>query len=1228
MWLISLLGLYSLFTIPKESSPDIDFGIISINTIYIGVNPIDIDSLITTEIEKEIKDIEWIKKLTSRSVLGVSSITAELENEADVTQVLVDIKDAVDKVDLPTEAEDPIVTELSSDNEVMFTAVLSADSSRYSMDYLKEKATKIQSQLEWKWAITTIDVEWWVDYEIEILVDKWQVETLWISISQISQTIRSFNRNQPLGNYEIGSLSYDFRINGELDSLQELLDIPLQTRDGAISLSDIAEAQITYDDERITRMGSFGNQWNTYVSLTFNKKPGENIFAASTTTKESLDAILSTEEFADIDVAYTLDLSDVIRDDYASLAKNWLTTVILVFLSMLFFVGLKESLIASITIPLAFFITFFVLNQLWLSLNFLTNFSLIVTFWIAIDTTIVVIEWAHEKMRMWYSWRSAVLLAVRDYKRPLITWTTTTCVVFLPMISLPGITWKFLAYIPITIFITLIAALFISLTVNSALYYALSKPSKKFEDNPEESTYMSEEEFALLTADRKGKQPLASHNKSWREKMLDTIGTNYSTLLGRIMRSKKTRLAGIFLPVVALIFSFVIFAPWFTLFPSGDNPNLFVTILAKEWTSTSITAQDIGKIDDVFVAIPEIETYFYSINNNQVNVTIELFKETERARGCWLFGNTKNNGKSYKNLPPEEVLKKREAGKLCMRDSFAVEEEIAQWLAYLETNGLRVETQVQAWWPPAGSAVWLKLIADSTEQLPALIQIAKEFEEKLRTIPWAKNISNSSDDTPGQFIFEFDEDKLRLLGLTPNDFSNELFATMQWVGAGALKGRYDDYDIKVLYKQFETTISPSDVQNIRVNTTAGVIRVGDVIDYTIENSISSVQREDTNLLIKVDADTEQWLTPDKVQIPFAAYAASYDFPDGIRYEQWGETSENADLIQATFVAFGIALLLIYLVLVLQFNSYMQPAIIMYSVVLWLLWANIWLRATNNPYSMAFAIGFIALTWIVVNDAIVFIDRINKNLRKWMELIHAITDAGKARVQPIILTTITTVLWLRSVAREDAFFAGLAYTIMFGLFVWSAATLFVIPAIYHDKDKLIIIFKRTIMSLIVFVLPPIAIIWLLIVFAYLFGLPLTSIVWSVWWIVVVWYVVWYIIHLFRARVRGNQTLVEKLVRVRVQKIWSSNDSMPRKQAIKRFMVKWWLLVGPIITWLVLSNIPSVSVIWTIVMSLGIAFVVIGNIISIWLSDSYETLHDRIVGTKVLQYPSPMDLSEDE
>jgi len=1141
---------------------------ISITTIYQWVNPEDIDNLITEKIEQAIKDIEWISKITSTSAVGYGSTFLEFENNADITQALVDIKDAVGKTNLPSDAKDPIVTELSSDNELMFILLLYGDENELSQMYLRDKARKLKADLDGRGSINRIDIGWTTNgsanvviwgawnsnYDVQVLADKNKLEALGLTLLQVSQTIKSWNQNQPLWNHVVGDLAYDFRIQWELKTISELEMIPVQTKNGFVYLKDIAVLEKKLQDDSIKKLWAYGLSGQNYLTLSFNKRVGQNLFKSAEEAKELLWNELKKIEYQGLQYKITYDLSEFIYEDYDDLAKNGLQTILLVFLALLLFIGFKESVIATVTLPLAFFVTFIVLKSLGLSLNFLTNFSLIITFGIAIDTTIVIIEGAHERLRQWFKPKHAILLSVRDYKLPLIAGTSTTLVVFLPLLSLPGVMGKFLAFIPITIFSTLLAALVISLTINSALYYKLSKPRKYFEDKLVNKKYMLPEDVELLESDREWKEEKPKHKKDLRGKILDNIADWYGRLLKKIMTNTKSRFLWIAISLGLFVLSMVVVAPQLglKLFPSNDNWFMNLTITAQKGTTKEKMSEHAQELEKVLSAVPEIKVYNYEIGGNIINTSIELL--------------TTNQRKEKK-----------------LRNVFEIEQILDQDLDILRSMGLNVKVAALEDGPPGWSAVGIKLIANTNDKFDTLIQVAKVFEDYLQNIEGAKNVSISSEESPWQFVFNFDKDRLTLLGISPGDLTMELFAVTNGLQAGSLKGRYDDHDIKLRYQQFENFMTPSDVDALSINTMGWPINIGDVTEYKFSNAIGQINREDTKITVIISAGVEQDAKTNEIQKEISVFAKEYNYPDGVYFEAGGETEENADLLQSMITAFLIALLLIFWILVLQFNSFMQPLIIMFSILMGLFGAQVGLWVTGNPYSLMFMIGFIALTWIVINDAIVFLSRANTNMARWMDRYNAIIEAGKARLHPILLTTITTIVWLSSIVG-NTMWQALAVTVMFGIFFWSAMTLFVIPAIYYDRHKIVHLIKRVIFQ-------PIIVFWLFVgglALLFAMGYLIHIKFWNInnfgyilWWVAAA-YLIAYAVYRIWAEHKYGRTFIQKLLNLNFQ---NSGGGLPSlRQTIKRFLRKKLFFRGPAVLgaisifFVIASKIVSLQIQW--------------------------------------------------
>ncbi len=1047
--LIIIAWAFSLYTIPKESAPDIKFWIINVAVSYPWVNPVSMDSLITEKIEKEIEDIDWIKKINSTSAVWTSLVTIELETWVNTRDTLTDIKDTVDKIELPEDASDPTVVEVSANNTLIYEALIYWDKNNFSDFDIYSKAKLIKNKLEWKNGISEIEIwgldslKWSskgdgnTDYTIEVLLDKTKIEQLWLSITTISNTIKANNKDTPIWNFKVGDLSYDFKFDWELDNLEDLKNIII--RDNGISklyLKDIAEFEAKYPWDEIRRLWGYNMKWYNYISVVFNKWVWANVFDASRWSKQALEDLLNNDsDFKWLSVIYSKDMSKAIIEDYDNLSDTALTTIVLVFITIMFFVGFREWIIASLLLPLAFMVTFIVLDTLWLSLNFLTNFSLVLTLWIAIDTVIVIIEWASEKMKLWFSRKSAIMIAIRDFKSPLISGTFTTLVAFLPLMFLPGVIWKFLSFIPITVFSTLLAALILSLTLSSALFLKLMKKEEIYHKDVKIERNLRKIDREILILDRKNKKVKNIDKLTIRENILHKIWHIYEVILEKVLKNTLLKISFILIPVILLITSFVTLSPkiGFVLFPSTDEWVINITIKGQAWVDEEYMSKYITPIDNSLSKVKEINNYYVAISKNSISVYVDLIERNIRKKE-WL------------------------------RTVYDVEDIVNKDLARLRSEWLEVSVAALKWWPPTGSAVWVKLVSDSAKRFDVLKSVSEDFENHLKTIAWSKNIISSSSDSPWQFIFTFDKDKLSNIWLNQDDILRELYFYTNGIKSWSIKSEFEDNEIKVLFKDFEESLTPNDIENIEVLTKAWKVRVWDFSDFEFRKSVDAITREDGKIIISIWSEVEEWYLPTDVQPKLDEFVEKYNYPEWISFIKSWESQENMDLIVSTIKSLFISIFLIFSILVFQFNSYKQPVIVLYSIVLALLWVNIWLYLTWNPYSMPFAIWFIALTWIVVNDAIILIDRINKGIlykkehSTKVDYIEQIIVAWKSRLQPIIVTTLTTVFWVLPLALQDEFWSWLWFTIIFWLFVWSTMTLIVVPVLYYvlvvrKKDKI-------------------------------------------------------------------------------------------------------------------------------------------------------------------------------
>lgn len=1050
-WKVSLLlvlfifwlWFLSLSSIPKESSPQIKFGIVQISTFYIWANPVDIDALITEKIEQSIDDLEGMKKYSSVSSNSFSLTTIELKNETDTDTFINKVRTAIANVALPEWTEDPKITELSTESDRMFNLLLYAPADLYDVSTLKDSAVQLKDILLWTPGVSKVDIAWGEEYEYRLLVDQASAEEYGLTPALIAWVIRSSQQNIPLWSYQIENLNYDFRIQGQLEDVSKLLEIPLTTPTGVrLTLDQIARLirHEKNETEEFLWLPDLSQQ--RLISLTVYKSDGINIFTAADQAKETIEKALENKSFSDIWHSYTQDLSDIIKDDYAQLGSNARQTVLLVFITMLFFVWLKPSLIATIWLPLWFMITFIVLDTLWFTLNFLTNFSLVLTLGIAIDTTIVIIQAASERMKLWYNPKTAVLFAIKDFKSSVIAWTLTTIVVFIPMMTLPGVIGKFLAYIPITIFCTLLATLFVSLTVNSALFYKMSRQPKTYHPDPGAEQFIPDEEKEILATEREGKE-IQKDIIGKRQYILNKLSSWYEHALHYFISKSSTRRLSIFLPLIGVFATFVFLGPkiWFTLFPSWDNAAFALTVSSKPGTTKEQIYNLVPFIEPHLQWWPELKQYTLTVRDNNLQISVDLIEKKERQKAN-------------------------------MKDVFTIEKELIENLQFLVQDWYTITSEIQRWWPPQGKPIGIKLVTTSTSQFGEMIAYAKKIEQFLKTIEWTKNPAVSSPDTPGQFVLSFDTDKLSFVWLTQVQAASEVAGAINGVPAGSIKIRGEDRTVKVLFAPFEDWVTPESISALTIATPRGErVRIWDLIEIYPDASVDQITRENGKISVRVESEladgfANQWTT---IQNRLLAYAQTLTFPDWISYESAGEWQENAELIAATWRWFIISLALMFVILLVMFDSFTKPAIILFTIVLATFGVNVWLYLTSNPYSMPFMIGFIALAWIVVNNAIIILDRIRENISHNFDDFVAIVEAGKSRLEPVLLTTITTVFGILPLAFQDEFWAWLWFTIVFWLSVGTIMTLFVIPSLYYE----LIVIKKTTWVKIVF--------WLILVF---------------------------------------------------------------------------------------------------------------------------------------------------
>ncbi len=1013
-FIIMVLGLLSVFTISKESTPYIEYGVVTVTTVNPGVSAEDIDKSITRKIENKLSFVSGIDTMKSTSTEGVSNIVLTLETDVPIYKVVSDIRSAVDdaKADLPSNLpNDPRVSEIDSSKERPFmkVALISND---VSIEELSEIAEKLKSKLEDIVGVGDVQILGKVDTEVKIFLDKQKVESLHLSYNQIKHAISLSERNISMGTFIKNSKEYSLKFKGESDSIEDLKNIVLgkvgtigpDFSAHSIFLKDIATIQ--FGPEKNPTITRFNKKQG--IVLKISPKSGSDIFVTEPKVYSVLQRFLDNSEYKanHVETVVFSKVTDVMRKDYWNLFTSFVFSIAIVLISIFFFIGVKEGIVASLVIPISFLGTVFVLNMFGRTMNFMTNFAMILALGILVDTAIVMVEGTVHYIKKGFHPRDAALQSFIEFRSPLVSGMLTTLIVFLPLFFLPGIVGKFLSFIPITVTIVLTVALFVSLFIIPAISALVLR---KEDQSPE---YKKSIFYSLRE----------SINKK-----INTCIEWYVRLLQKILVSP-IRKYGIFLSTVLLFIGTLFLPTQFEMFPTKDSDRIAIKLLLPEGTESKkvIDTLRVLHMEDVLENLPETSVFSVTIHKNIAEIDLELqpFKDREE-----------------KGLRTSSELETFLIEKFHMRDKDII---------------LQVQREKKG--PKSSFPVGFNIKIADSHLLQEGKNVTKEVTALLQTIDGTQGVTNSLTEIPGEYDFLIDKEKAFLQGINPLDIPSSIRGMVYGdiVAVFKKQGFSDDIDIRLAFKETQV----SDIQKILSIEIAKGVKLSDIVTVQKKSGIAEITRDDGDLVFTVSSFLTETGNAEEVTKSFFSLLkrkiSSGDFvlPKGITIEDASENKNNEAVMKAMMNAFVLAILMIFFVLVLQFESYTPPLLILQTVLFAQIGVAIGLYFTGTEKSMSYMLGLISLSGIVVNDAIILVDKIRNNVFSgtFSNKIEAILDAGKTRFIPVVLTTLTTSAGIFPLIFIDSFWEGLAYTIIFGLSVSSFLTLFLIPIGYMLFQK--------------------------------------------------------------------------------------------------------------------------------------------------------------------------------
>lgn len=991
-------GTLAAIQLPKESDPEVKIPIATIVTSFPGASVEEVEELITNQIEDRINTVDDIDKITSDSRRGVSTIVVEFDPNANEDEVIDDLKDRVDlvKPDLPEDATDPVVQQISFDDEPFLILSLAGP---YDTAQLKLYADILESEIERISGVNDVEVVGGREREVQVIVDKAKLDTFGIPLSQVTNAIAQSNSDIPIGSIQTAGEDYALRFAGRLLNAKEIEQVPIGARDSVpILVTDVATVSDTYSvPASYSFLGLSGvADPNPAVTLRVLKAPGGDITRLSATIKQQVEQIKEEQFPENVVITDVQDTAEFIRQDLSNLTKNGIATVVIVVTLLLLFIGWQEALMAGFSIPLAFLMTFIGLTIVDLSINFMTLFSLILALGILVDSAIVINEGLSKHRKAGKDPRTAAIDTIIEFQYPLMSGTLTTVFAFVPMLLTGGIIGEYIKSIPITVTLVLVSSLFVALAIVTTFSAYLFKKS----NSPDE-----------------GKKVL------WTEKLFSSMKKSYQSTLTNLLQSKAARrkLAGLLVVVGLIAYSLPATGLLrVELFPSDDFGYFTVNIEKPFGTTLEDTRDTVLLLAEEIKGDDRVKNYVINVGAtaHEASILINLIDKAEREESSTQI--IEEYRTSFPRLENTEVT-------------------IAQ-----ESSG-----------PPGAAPVEIKIQGDDLETLDTL---SAEFERLLETIPGTANVKNTVVETNGQFVFYIDRIRAQQYGVNATQVALELRNAIN--GAEATEITQDGEEIEVIVKYAlntsagevagDTTITDiATIEGLTIKTPTGDVPVKSLVNIQLENSRANIEHEDGNRVVKVQSDVESDTTPLDV---FAEVSKrmeqEIEVPADVIVTLGGENEDTQESFADMLRAMILAIILIAGLMVLQFKSFRQSILIIITIPLALIGVFPGLLLMNQPISFPGVIGIVALAGIVVNNAIILIDRINNNRAEGMHIEDAIVEAGNARIEPIVLTTITTVFGILPLALTQAIWASLGYSIIFGLLFSTVTTLVVIPILYR------------------------------------------------------------------------------------------------------------------------------------------------------------------------------------
>lgn len=985
---IIALGIVSFRNLVVDIFPEIDLPIAVVATSYGDAAPQEVENLISQPIESSVSSVEGIQTVQSQSQSGSSLVLMMFNNGTDLDQALLDVREKVDQVKgfLPDEAGDPNIMRFSPDQlPVMWVGLTGEDAEQLT----NVAEDEIVPYFERQEGVASVNVEGGKEREIQLVLDEAKLQQYGLNPQTIMQAVSNQNSSASVGTVDKGDKDLQLRVSGEYESVDDIKNTVLMTEEGAtLHVDDVAKVNDTFkssDSETLVN-------GEPSIVLSIMKKTDNNTVEVADNIRAAIDDLEGDlVDGAHLDVV--IDTSEFVQMSIDSVISNILIGgVISVFVLLLFLKSVRATLVIGLSIPIAVISTFALMYFTGETLNILTLGGLALGLGMMVDSSIVILENIFSYRQRGYSLFESATKGASELAPAVIASTTTTLVVFLPIVFTQGIASDLFTPLALTVSFSLIASLVVAITLVPMLSSKL-----------------------LASA-------MEDHGRRyWFNRVLERVNNGYSRVLKGVLKFRKTTVFG----TLALIILSLGLIPFIgaEFIPESDEGQMGITIETEPGTSFAYTDDIVDQINEKLIPYEDqIETNFVSVGGEDMGMmgggaasyTMQLIPASEREQST------------------NEIVQ-------------AIDEDLKD-IPGAEIKVTAMDSEVSL-----GDPIQIQLSGPEHE---VLRDLADDVVDEISRVDGVYNPESSAGDGTPQLDIGIDKDKAATYGLTQDQILGQI--QLQFTGQVISKYREEgrEMDITMVYPEDERS-TISDLQDMKIQTPTGAqVALEEVADLKEMQGPVALSRQNQQPQLNV---TSEIMDRDlgSVVNDIEDTLASMNLPEGYAYDFGGQAEDMAESFTDLTIALVFSIFLVYAVMAVQFENFLFPFIIMFSLPATVIGVLLGLFVTGIPLSIPAFIGIIMLAGIVVNNSIVLVDYINILRERGMERYEAIIEAGKNRLRPILMTTLTTILAMvplgLALGEGAEMQQPLAVTIIFGLTVSSIFTLLLIPVVYTLFD---------------------------------------------------------------------------------------------------------------------------------------------------------------------------------